>query len=76
MSARRVLRIILSLVILAVLWTRAAKEWHDRSGSWLAGMLTISLVLLLVVIVEVTGVQRKWRRQSEEIPKRPLGLDS
>jgi hypothetical protein len=76
MSARRLLRIILSLLIVAVVWMRAAREWHNRSGSWLAGAITISAILLLVVIADLTGAQQKWRRQREEVPKRPLGLDS
>ena len=74
MSARRLLRIVLSLVILAVLWLRLASEWHSRSGSWLVGAIVLSAILLLVVIAEVTGVTR--RRPRDEVPKKPLGLDS
>ena len=73
MSARRLLRIVLSLVILAVLWIRMAGEWHGRSGSWLAGAITLSLILLLVVIADLTGSRRRSRQ--DEVPKRPLGLD-
>ncbi len=76
MSARRLLRIVLSLVILVVLWLRVAQEWHGRSGTWLAGAITLSVILLLVVIAELTGAQRKGRRQRDEVPKKPLGLDS
>ena len=75
MSARRLLRIILSLAIVAVVWVRAGHEWHNRSGSWLAGAITLSVILLLVVIADLTAAQQKWRRQREEVPKRPLGLD-
>ena len=74
MSARRILRIVLSLIILAVLWIRMAGEWHSRSASWLAGAIALSVILLLVVIAELTGVGQ--RRQRDEIPKKPLGLDS
>jgi hypothetical protein len=74
MSARRLLRIVLSLVILAVVWIRVGKEWQDRSGPWLTGAVTISVILLLVVIAEMSGVQQKWRRRRDEVPKKPLGL--
>jgi hypothetical protein len=75
MSARRILRIVLSLAIVAVVWIRAGQEWHNRSGSWLAGAITLSAILLLVVIADLTAARQKWRRPSEEVPKRPLGLD-
>jgi hypothetical protein len=43
---------------------------------WLVGSLTLSVILLLVVIVEVTGAQQKWRKQRDQVPKKPLGLDT
>jgi hypothetical protein len=73
MSFRRLLRIALSLGILALLWMR--REWQFRSPLWVAGSLTLSLILLLVVIFEVSGIQHKWRRQRDQVPKKPLGLD-
>jgi hypothetical protein len=76
MSARRLLRIVLSLAIVAVVWIRAGREWHSRSGSWLAGAITLTAILLLVVIADVTGAQHRWRRERDEVPKRPLGLDT
>ena len=76
MSPRRLLRIVLSIVIIILLWTRAGREWHDRSGLWLAGGLLLSVTLLLVVIAEVTGMQQKWRRMRDQVPKKPLGLDT
>jgi membrane protein YdbS with pleckstrin-like domain len=75
LSPRRILRIALSLVILAVLWLRAARNWRDMSGMWLAGSIILSVLLLLVVIVEVTGMQQKWRKHRDQVPKKPLGLD-
>ena len=74
MSARRLLRIVLSLVILVVVWMRVAREWQNRSGPWLTGAITISVILLVVVVAEVAGVQKLRRR--DEVPKKPLGLDS
>jgi hypothetical protein len=76
MSVRRLLRIVLSLAIVAVVWIRASREWHSRSGSWLAGAITLTAILLLVVIADVTGAQQRWRRERDEVPKRPLGLDT
>jgi hypothetical protein len=76
LSPRRILRVILSVLIIAVLWLRAAQEWRERAGLWMAGSLILSVLLILIVIVELTGLQQKWRRQRDEVPKRPLGLDS
>jgi glucan phosphoethanolaminetransferase (alkaline phosphatase superfamily) len=76
MSLRRILRIALSLLIIILLWIRTAREWYERPALWLAGSLALSVILLLVVIMEVTGAQRKWRKQKDEVPKRPLGLDT
>ena len=70
------MRIVLSVLIIVLLWIRAAREWNDRSGLWLAGSLTLSAILLLIVAAEVTGVQQKWRRMRDQVPKKPLGLDS
>ena len=41
-----------------------------------AGSLTLSLILILVVIFELSGIQNKWRRQRDQVPKKPLGLDT
>ncbi len=73
---RRLLRITLSVLILVILWTRTAREWRQHSGFWLAGSLTLSIILLLVVLVEITGAQQKWRKQRDQVPKKPLGLDT
>jgi cell division protein FtsW (lipid II flippase) len=70
MSPRKILRIILSLGILVVLWMRVSREWHDQSTLWLAGSVVLSVILLLVIFAEVTGV----RRQRNQVPKKPLGL--
>jgi hypothetical protein len=75
LSPRRLLRIVLSLLIIAALWSRAARDWHNLSGLWLAGSIILSVLLLLVVIVEVTGTQQKWRQQRDDVPKKPLGLE-
>ena len=74
LSPRRILRIVLSVLIIAVLWLRTAAQWRERGGLWLAGAIVLSVLLLLVVFVEVTGMQQKWRKQREDVPKKPLGL--
>jgi hypothetical protein len=43
---------------------------------WITGSLTLSIVLLLVVIMELSGAARKRRKQRDEVPKHPLGLDT
>ena len=76
LSPRRLLRVLLSLVILVFLWLRTARDWRQLSGMWLAGSVILSVLLILVVVVELTGMQQKWRRQRDDVPKKPLGLDS
>ena len=76
LSPRRLLRVLLSLVILVFLWLRTARDWRQLSGMWLAGSVILSVLLVLVVVVELTGMQQKWRRQRDDVPKKPLGLDS
>lgn len=76
MSFRRLLRIALSLGILVLLWMRVGREWQSHSPLWVAGGVTLSLILLLVVIFEVSGIQHKWRSQRDQVPKKPLGLDT
>ena len=76
MSFRRLLRIALSVGILALLWIRVGREWRSHSTLWVAGSVTLSLILLLVVVFEVSGIQDKWRRQRDQVPKKPLGLES
>jgi hypothetical protein len=75
MSARRILRIALSLVILVILWMRVGSEWSSRSSSWVVGAVTLSVILVVVVIAEFTGAMHRKRRPQDEVPKKPLGLD-
>ena len=67
MSARRLLRIVGSIVVIYLLWTRMGQRWG-------AGVIALSAILMLVVIVEATGIQQKWRRLRDQVPKKPLGL--
>jgi hypothetical protein len=75
MSPRRILRVVLLLVVLIFLWTRG-KQWHDRAGLWLAGSITLTVILVMTLVVEISGVQQKWKRMRDEVPKKPLGLDT
>jgi len=75
MSPRKLLRIVLSIVILVLVWMRVLRGWRFESRSWLLASITLSLLLILVVSVELAGVLRKPRNLRDEVPKRPLGLD-
>ena len=64
MSARKVLRIVLILVVLALLWMRGLIS------------LPLAVLLALLVMLLLAGVFRKRRLPRDDVPKRPLGLDS
>jgi hypothetical protein len=76
MSLRKLLRLALSVLILALLWMRIARQWRYESGWWLAGALTLSALLLLLVIFLVITSFRKPRDLRDDVPKKPLGLDT
>jgi RsiW-degrading membrane proteinase PrsW (M82 family) len=76
MSARKLLRLALSVVVLTLLWVRIARQWRYESHWWLAGTVTLSALLLLLVVFLVSSVFRKPRSPADDVPKRPLGLDS
>jgi RsiW-degrading membrane proteinase PrsW (M82 family) len=75
MSARKLLRLVLSIVVLVLLWMRIARQWRYESHWWLAGTLTLSALLLLLVIFLIANMFRKPRSLRDEVPKRPLGLE-
>jgi hypothetical protein len=64
MSPRKLLRIFLAMVVLALLWMRGLIS------------LTLTAVLLLLIILLGAATFRKRRLPRDEVPKRPLGLDS
>ena len=64
MSPRKILRIVLVLVVLALLWMRGLIS------------LPLAVVLALLAMVLLAGVFRKRRLPRDDVPKRPLGLDS
>ncbi len=76
MSPRKLLRLALSIVILVLLWTRIARQWRYESHWWLVGSLMLSALLLLLVVFLLVSSFRKPRKPRDDVPKRPLGLDS
>jgi uncharacterized protein (DUF58 family) len=64
MSPRKLLRIFLAIVVLALLWMRGLIN------------LTLAALLLLLIILLAAATFRKARLPRDEVPKRPLGLDS
>ncbi len=76
MSARRLLRILLALVALIFLWIRTSKELHDGAGLWLVGSIALTFIIVLALVFEVSGIQQRWKRMRDEVPKKPLGLDT
>jgi len=73
---RKFLRLVLSVLVLTLLWMRIARQWRYESGWWLTGTLTLSVLLLALVIFLIVGIFRKPRLPRDDVPKRPLGLDS
>jgi di/tricarboxylate transporter len=69
MSFRNLFRIVLIVILLALAWRRMAVAPTAR----VIGYIVVALVLLLAVVLQLTRKQRKLR---DEVPKRPLGLDS
>jgi uncharacterized membrane protein len=71
MQFRKILRMVLGLVVLLLLWRRAA----FLSGPWLKATIVLSVLLVLALIVQVVGMLRKPRNLRDEVPKHPLGLE-
>lgn len=75
MSLRKLLRLVLSVFVLTLLWVRISRQWRYESHWWLAGTVTLSILLLALVIYLVGSVFRKPRDLRDEVPKHPLGLE-
>jgi RsiW-degrading membrane proteinase PrsW (M82 family) len=75
MSARKLLRLVLSIVVLTLLWVRISRQWRFESRWWLVGTLMLSAALLALVIYLILSSIRKPRLPRDDVPKRPLGLD-
>lgn len=75
LPVRKLLRLVLSVFILALLWLRIARQWRYESHWWLAGSLVLSVLLLALVVFLVMSIFRKPRLPRDDVPKRPLGLE-
>lgn len=76
MSARKLLRIVLAVVILVLLWVRIARQWRYESHWWLVGSIVLSILLLLLVLAIIrSSFLHKRPNPRDEVPKRPLGLE-
>jgi hypothetical protein len=69
MSARKILRIVLAVVLLFLLWQR----FPSITGARRIALISILIVLLAAILVLTL---RKPRNLKDDVPKRPLGLDS
>jgi hypothetical protein len=69
MSLRTLLRLVLCFAVIILGLRRFAHE----SSAWLIVSIVLALVLLLVLI---TSAFRKPHNPRDDVPKRPLGLDS
>ncbi|HTW64568.1 MAG TPA: hypothetical protein VME17_08130 [Bryobacteraceae bacterium] len=72
MSARKILRIALILIVLYLLWTRAAYLSHGV----LIACIAVSVILVAALVFQVITSLRKPRKLRDDVPKHPLGLDS
>jgi hypothetical protein len=75
MSLRKLLRIVLSVVVLAMFLPRVAQQWRYESSWRLFGSLMLAALLFVLLVLLVSSTFRKPRRARDEVPKRPLGLD-
>jgi len=76
MSARKLLRIVLSIVVLALLLPRAARQWRYESNWQVFGTMVLAIALLIFVLLLIRSFFHKPRLPRDDVPKRPLGLDS
>jgi len=75
MSSRRLLRILLSLVLLGLFWMRALHSGQPWSPTRLIAGISISFILLFVVAFEVASARHLKIRPRDQVPKKPLGLE-
>jgi membrane associated rhomboid family serine protease len=73
MSPRRLFRISACVILVALLWLRSFRTSQHLFGWSVALGATLAGVLLLLVMPRL---ERKWRRMRDEVPKKPLGLDT
>jgi hypothetical protein len=71
MSPRKILRLILCVVLLALLWMRIG----SFPRRWQIGAVVLTLLLVIAVGLQLLNAVRKPRNLRDEVPKRPLGLE-
>ncbi|MBV8819765.1 MAG: hypothetical protein JO022_15495 [Acidobacteriaceae bacterium] len=72
MSARRLIRLGLTIGVVVVLWMRTAQSGWDRA--WMTGSAVLTVLLAAAIAVEISQARKGYRRPADEVPKRPLGL--
>jgi protein-S-isoprenylcysteine O-methyltransferase Ste14 len=76
MSPRGLLRIFVSVLLVALFWLKVARNGHDWPV-WRIGLGAIlSAALIVVVIAQMKRFDRRSHRLRDEVPKKPLGLDT
>jgi hypothetical protein len=75
MQYRKLLRIVLSVAVLALLVPRAARQWRYESNWWLFGSLVLAALLVALILYLIVTSFRKPRLPRDDVPKRPLGLE-
>lgn len=75
MPYRKLFRIVLSVVVLALLVPRLLSQWRFESAWWLAGSLFLAVALAVLVLYLIATSFRKPRKPRDEVPKNPLGLE-
>jgi hypothetical protein len=68
---RAYVRIILLVALAVLLWRRYAYVSATRMIIVIAGVLVVS-----AIIFQMMSALRKSRKERDEVPKNPLGLDS
>jgi len=66
----------LAVLVLTLLWLRIARQWRYESHWWLAGSVVLSILLLLLILFLIKTSFQKPHDPRDDVPKRPLGLDS
>lgn len=75
MPYRKLLRIVLSILVLALLVPRLVSQWRYESAWWLAGSLFLAVALAVLVVYLIATSFRKPGKPRDEVPKHPLGLE-
>ncbi len=67
---RKYLRLVLVVLLLVLVWQRFAIM---STGRWI--VIALGLLLLAAVIYQMASALKKSRKERDEVPKNPLGLE-